>query len=321
MTRRGLLKTAGWSAGAGAGVLALGLPAAQPEIRIVEGSQREKLADGSTGRVVEFRSSDGTFLPAYMRRPGASGPFPVVVLLHGGAAHKEVTYSLGRTMIPPAGSFSAAGWAVLSIDFRQNAAPRSIEWDDAIAAIEAVRRLQFIDGSRVALFGGSHGAGVISRLASRAGVRCAVLCAPAALDLIEVSKAVGRGVEVVPVLKKMIAEAERKHGAKMAEIERDPARHGYESALTEAPNVRFPILIVNGRNDTSAPVSVVEAYAQRLRALGKEVETYFPDNGLHGFYFGFLDNRGTGKPPNVTPETKEAARRAVDFIRKHFAPR
>jgi dipeptidyl aminopeptidase/acylaminoacyl peptidase len=228
---------------------------------------------------------------------------------------------LGRTTIPPAGSFVAAGWAVFSIDFRQNAASRSIEWDDAIAAIEAVRHLPFIDGNRVALFGGSHGAGVISRLASRTDVRCAVICAPAALDLIEVSKAVGRGVEVVPILKKMIAEAEQKHGAQMAEIEKDPAKYGYESALTEAPKARFPILIVNGRNDTSAPTSVVEAYAERLRTLGKEVETYFPDNGLHGFYFGFLDNRGTGKPPNVTPETQEAARRAVNFIRKHFALR
>jgi dipeptidyl aminopeptidase/acylaminoacyl peptidase len=267
---------------------------------------------------MEFRAPDGTLIPAYLRRPNATGPFPVVVLLHGGAANQEVTYSLGRAAIPPVASFAAAGWAVLSIDFRTKAAQRSIEWDDALAAIDAVKRVPFIDGKRVALFGGSHGAGVLSRLASRADVQCAVLCAPAALDLIEVSKAVDRGVEVVGVLRKMIVEAEKRYGAKMAEIEKDPAKYNYESALTEAAKVRFPILIVNGRNDTSSPASVVQAYADRLRTLGKAVETYFPENGLHGFYFGFLDNRGTGKPPNVTPETKEAAGRAVVFIRKHF---
>lgn len=212
----------------------------------------------------------------------------------------------------------AAGGAVFAIDFRPNAPLRSIEWDDASAAIEAVRRVPFIDRKRVALFGGSHGAAVISRLATRVNVQCAVMCAPAALDLIEVSKAVAQGVEVVGVLKKMIAEAEQKHGAKMAQIEKDPAKYGYESALTEAAKVRFPVLIVNGRNDTSAPTSVVQAYAGKLRSLGKPVEMYLPENGLHGFYFGFLDNRNTGKPADVTPETKEAASRSVAFIRKYF---
>ena len=287
-------------------------------IRHVVGAGIEKLPDGSTGRIVEFRGSDGTYIPAYMRRPSGNGPFPVVVILHGGAAHKDVTYSIGRAAIPPAANFVAAGWAVFSIDFRSSAAERSVEWGDAIAAIEAVRRLPFIDGKRVALFGGSHGAGVISRLASRVDVQCGVLCAPAALDLIEISKAVANGVEVVGVLKKMIAQAEQKYGAKMAEIEKDPAKYGYESALTEAPKVRFPILIVNGRNDTSAPPSVVEAYANKIRSLGKPIDMYLPANGLHGFYFGFLDNRNTGKPADVTPETKEAASRAVAFIQKYF---
>ncbi|MFB3828215.1 MAG: alpha/beta hydrolase family protein [Bryobacteraceae bacterium] len=278
----------------------------------------ERFDDGSAGRVTTFTGAGGVEVPAYLRKPAGPGPFPVVVLLHGGAASPPVTYSLGRATIPPVADFVAAGWAVFCADFRPKAAARSIEWEDAIAAIETARRLPFIDGRRVALFGGSHGAGVIARLTSRTDVQCAVLCAPAALDLIEVSKAVNRGVEVVGVLKKMIAEAEKRHGATMAEIEKDPAKYNYESALTEASRVRFPILIVNGRNDTSSPTPVVQAYADRLRALGKTVDTYFPDNGLHGFYFGFLDNRGTGKPPNVTAETKEAARLAVAFIRKHF---
>jgi hypothetical protein len=49
----------------------------------------------------------------------------------------------------------------------------------------------------------------------------------------------------------------------------------------------------------------------RLHTLGKEAEAYFPENGPHGFYFG---------GPKPIPETEEAARRAVAFMRKHFAP-
>ena len=108
----------------------------------------------------------------------------------------------------------------------------------------------------------------------------------------------------------MVAQAKQKYSVPLDQVAANPAKYGYESALTEAPKVRFPILIVNGRNDTSSPTPVVQAYADKLRASGKEVETYFPENGVHGFYFG---------RPGVTPETREAARRAVEFIRKQFA--
>jgi hypothetical protein len=48
----------------------------------------------------------------------------------------------------------------------------------------------------------------------------------------------------------------------------------------------------------------------RLSAAGKQVETYQPANGPHGFYFGRPD----------IPETKEAPRLAVEFFRKCFRP-
>jgi hypothetical protein len=59
----------------------------------------------------------------------------------------------------------------------------------------------------------------------------------------------------------------------------------------------------------ASPVSAIEAYAGRLRASAKQVETYFPDNGPHGFYFGL---------PSAIPETGEAAKRAVAFIRRYL---
>jgi acetyl esterase/lipase len=45
------------------------------------------------------------------------------------------------------------------------------------------------------------------------------------------------------------------------------------------------------------------------RAVGKQVETYEPDNGPHGFYFGHPD----------LPESQEAAKRAVAFFKEQFA--
>ncbi|MCX7016975.1 MAG: prolyl oligopeptidase family serine peptidase, partial [Candidatus Sumerlaeota bacterium] len=185
-----------------------------------------------------------------------------------------------------------------------------IQWDDAIIAVEKARGLPSIDPKRVAVVGGSHGGLTFSRVASRVDATCGVLCAPAILDLCEISKAVANGGKVPGSVMNLVRGLEAKSGATVDEIEKDPDRYGYSSALTEAAKVRFPLLIINGRNDTACPCSVAEIYVQKLRAAGKEVDTYFPDNGPHGFYFG---------SPQEIPETAVAAQRMVEFITKQFA--
>ncbi len=101
---------------------------------------------------------------------------------------------LGRSMQSPVEDFINAGWAVYSIDYRpsEKIAIVTIEFDDSVEAVKAVRKLPFVDPNRVGLMGGSHGAQVSSRLVSRVDVRGAALCAPAAIDLIEVKKAVDK---------------------------------------------------------------------------------------------------------------------------------
>ena len=102
--------------------------------------------------------------------------------------------------------------------------------------------------------------------------------------------------------------SQKERGAPAEEIEKNPAKYGYSSALTEVAQVRSPILIINGRNDDNSPVSIIDLYVKKLRAAGKQVETYLPDNGPHGFYFGRPD----------IPEWKEFMRRAVGFFRQRF---
>jgi endo-1,4-beta-xylanase len=291
-------------------LLALSLLAALAHAGAAAEDPWERLADGSLGRTTTFRGAGDVAIPAYIRKPKGPGPFPVVILLHGGRYGKEATYGLGRSTRSPTADFLKAGWAVYSIDYRPN--PKitldPIETEDTVAAVKAVRKMPFIDGRRVGMLGGSHGANVASRVVSRVDVQGAVLCAPAALDLIEVKKAAGRGEAVVPILKKLVADMEKKHGARAEEIAKDPKKFGYSSALTEAAQVRCPLLIINGRNDDNSPVSIIDVYVQKLRAAHKKVETYLPKNGPHGFYFG---------RPSI-PESKEAKRRAVAFFQKCF---
>jgi acetyl esterase/lipase len=67
--------------------------------------------------------------------------------------------------------------------------------------------------------------------------------------------------------------------------------------------------LISGRNDVNAPLAVMDAYVDKLRAAGKEVETYHPDNGPHGFYVGL---------PRPIPETAESTRRAIAFLKVYF---
>src|SRR6516164_7843564 len=163
----------------------------------------ERFPDGSTGRAEEFQGLGGIAIPAYIRKPDGPGPFPVVVMLHGGRYGKAATVGMGRSMRSPTVDFLKEGWAVYSVDYRPTETMlEPIEIDDTIEAVKTVRKMPFIDPGRLGFLGGSHGANVASRLIARVDARGVVLCAPAALDLIEVKKAPGRGEAIVPILKR-----------------------------------------------------------------------------------------------------------------------
>jgi enterochelin esterase-like enzyme len=78
--------------------------------------------------------------------------------------------------------------------------------------------------------------------------------------------------------------------------------------MTDAADVRCPVLIVNARNDDNSPIPVIDAYVKKLRAAGKQVETYLPATGGHGFYWGRPD----------VPEYQESTRLAVAFFQQQF---
>ncbi len=270
----------------------------------------ERFPDGSLGRATEFRGAGGLAIPAYVRKPQGAGPFPVIVLLHGGGPSKSATYGAAR-LPSPTGDFLRAGWAVYSIDFRPNHSTvrlPPVEIDDTVKAVQAARQLPFVDPKRVGLLGGSHGGHVMARVMARVDTRGAILCAPANLDEIEIKNAVGRGEKIIRPLTRFVDEMEKKHGVTMEEIAKDPKKYHYNSPLTEVAQVRCPVLFISGRNDVASPASIVAIYVQKLKEAGKQVETYQPDNGPHGFYFGHPD----------LSETREAAKRAVAFFQKQF---
>jgi acetyl esterase/lipase len=158
------------------------------------------------------------------------------------------------------------------------------------------------------MVGGSHGGHITGRIVSRTPLACAVLFAPAGLDLISLARLAENGTPIGGN-QRLVREYEQRAGAKMSEIKQDPAKYQYSSLLTEIPQAKCPVLMVSGRNDNNAPLPVMEAYERAMRAARHEAEAYHPDNGPHGFYFGI---------PQVIPETAESTRLTVAFIKRVF---
>jgi len=267
----------------------------------------EKLPDGTLGRETEFHGVGGLAIAAYVRKPAGAGPFPAIVWMHGGKDSKQATINMGRSQALPFQEFARQGWVIYSADYRPGGAFTQVDYEDTVRAVEAARALPFVDPKRVGYAGQSHGANTGTRVVSHVDLNGAVLMAPAAMDFIEVKKAIKAGVKLVPVLSQIVAGQEKIYGAPMEEIAKNPAKYGYTSGITEAAQVRCPLLIENAKDDDNSPPSVIEAYVKALRAAGKQVETYQPEHGGHPVYFHDL------------PESKEAARRAVVFFQKVFA--
>jgi dipeptidyl aminopeptidase/acylaminoacyl peptidase len=291
----------------------------------------ESLPSGIQGQRAEFDGVGGIRIAGYVRKPSGPGPFPLVIFIHGGAptakpvqatAGEELaklraaeatraSNQLGRANHPPLPDFLAQGWAVYSIDFRPN--PRytldPLEWDDTLIAINKARNWSFVVANRIAMVGGSHGGHVVGRMVSRTPLVCAVLNAPAGLDLISLSKLADQGTNIGGN-QRLVREFEQRAGVKIAAAEKDPAAYQYSSLLTEVPQAKCPILMVSGKNDQNAPLPVMEAYVKAMNAAGHEAVSYHPDNGPHGFYFGL---------PQTIPETAESTRHAIEFIKRQFA--
>ncbi|MCW0218997.1 MAG: putative Ig domain-containing protein [Prosthecobacter sp.] len=271
----------------------------------------ENLADGSEGRTTFYVSALGETIPAYVRKPAGAGPFPLVILVHGGGTSQSGTYSLGRSMNPPTANFIAAGWAIYSIDFStvSGNAVAEAEWELAARAVETARRLPYVDSRRIAMFGQSHGGILTCSAASKLDILCAIPCAPAAIDPIAAWRFTQSGGVISTALQGEVDRITTLYGVPMATLAASPRAYGYFDITDEASKVRHPLFLVSGLNDTSAPPPVLHDYGLALTAAGKYFETYYPEDGPHGFV--------VSSP--LIPETYEFIDRTVTFISKYFS--
>jgi dienelactone hydrolase len=121
-------------------------------------------------------------LPGTLALPKGDAPakgWPAIVLVHGSGAHdRDETIGPNRPFLDIARGLAAQGVAVLRYEKRSKARPQdyadgtitidSETTDDAVAAVEALRKVPGIDPSRVFVLGHSQGGMMAPRIAAHA---------------------------------------------------------------------------------------------------------------------------------------------------------
>lgn len=265
-------------------------------------------------------ASDGHRGLAVLRKPPGAGPFPVVVWFHGGLTTFPLARLQGKARDLATGPrFLAAGYVFVAPTYRsRDIDPQAIDTvEDALATVDYVRKLPFVDQQSIVVGGCSGGGDLALQIAMRTEV-CAVVAE-------EPASVVTTGL----FNKSLAKQAERYTAADAYFLSLDGRRYYTDefqrTFRAKATNIRAPILIVQGDVDReeirinrfNADVLIPELHALRKQV---EVKTY-PDQ-VHCFCDASgIPRRGDGsfaRTPASWPAAALKAFQDIDaFCRRH----
>jgi dipeptidyl aminopeptidase/acylaminoacyl peptidase len=262
-------------------------------------------ADSPVERVF-IKSKDGVYVAAAVRKPKGNGPFPVLVHFHGAPGGRGidqlVTWARGDFGSPVFERVLQEGYVVVIADYRgedfstfadQPPATAVTSADDAVAVIDHVRKLPYVDAQRIHVYGVSLGGDVTMHLLTRTSVRAAILGAGAPIRFL--------GIKPNP----NASPADRLRDATM-----DEAR-----ATSNIEKVTTPILILVGTDDPLLQLN--RALHDRLEKSGKRVRLEIYEHGYHDFVMG---PQGQNRPDLKGGEqlldiTLQALESALKFVK------
>jgi dipeptidyl aminopeptidase/acylaminoacyl peptidase len=242
------------------------------------GIKSESLA---RGEMISYPSSDGQTINALYLKPAAfrlGNPPPAVVVVHGGPDWQ--TYD---DFNPERQALAEAGFAVLAPNFRGSTGfgkefleANQKDWggadrQDIIDGVKFLAKRGELDPKRVGITGGSYGGYMtLISLAKNKGEWAAGVEAYGMPDL----------VQDYELSKERFADW---YATQMGTPKTDEALFHDRSAVNFLDNIKAPLLIFQGANDTNVPKAESERVYNKLKAMGRDAElVVYPDEG-HGF--------------------------------------
>ncbi|MGB3203483.1 MAG: prolyl oligopeptidase family serine peptidase [Crinalium sp.] len=230
----------------------------------------------SSWQSIHFPSSDGTQIQAWLALPLASKkPFPTIIHVHGGPAEVVV-----EGFSPSCQAWLDHGFAWLSVNYRGSTSfgktfERAI-WGNLgqleVEDMAAARRWLVDQGIAVsnAIFvtGASYGGYLtLQALGKYPDLWAGGMAEVAIADWFLMYE---DQVEMLRSYQQVL------FGGTPSQ---KPEIHRLASPITYAEQVRAPILIIQGRNDARCPARQMQAYEQRMRSTGKNIQVHWFDAG------------------------------------------
>jgi dipeptidyl-peptidase-4 len=253
-----------------------------------------------------IKSKDGAYVAAAIRKPKGDGPFPAIIIFHGAPGGRGmeqlVGWSRGEHGGPVWERFLREGFVVAVADYRggdwntmnvPSSGASATAVDDGLAVIDFVKRLPYVNASRVSLYGVSLGGNLVAFLIAKApDIHAAVLGAPAPFWFLGVEMQRGGSTPPKP----------------------DPA----VAAANIAP-VRTPVLILAGTADRLLPLATL--LHDELSRAGKDVRLDVYEHGYHDFVLGPQGQKRPDLPQGevLLQGTLDALELSVAFVKSPAA--
>jgi len=229
-------------------------------------------------KVLSIPGRSGNEVTAVVRQPPGRGPFPAIILLHGGLSPYPLqALKQESQMRPNYTRFLAAGFLIVVPTFRsreENPQTRDA-LDDCLAVVDYVKKMPVVDSSSVAVLGGSGGGSLALELAGETDLCAIVAGEPASV-----------------LFTGLMVRGMSDRGPAFQETMRNPKDH-YTPELqkftrAKVAQIHCPVLIVHGNIH---PLKIInqEIIVPEMKAAGKSVEYIEYAGQQHGFWWGAAD--------------------------------
>ncbi|HEY2542949.1 MAG TPA: S9 family peptidase [Gaiellaceae bacterium] len=234
--------------------------------------------DFRSPELIRYPSFDGREIPAWLYRPDGDGPSPFALLIHGGPEAQErpifrpyVQYLLSRgigvlaTNIRGSSGYGKTYQKLIHHDWGGG------DLEDWRHAAEWLKAQPYVDGDRLAVFGGSYGGFATLSCVTRLPEYWR-----AAVDIVGPSNLLTFVRAVPPQWLRFMAE-----WVGDPDTEEEYLRE--RSPITYVDQVRAALMVIQGAKDPRVVKSESDQMVERLKELGRDVEyVVFEDEG-HGF--------------------------------------
>lgn len=229
---------------------------------------------------ISFPSSDGQIIQGWLGIPEGDGPFPTVIETHGGPQAVQC-----NNFSPNAQAWLDHGFAYLTINYRGSSTfgrefeqkiwgqPGHWEIEDLVASRHWLVKQDIAKADSILLTGWSYGGYLTLLGLGRAQELWAGGMA---------------GIAIADWVMSYEDSAEALRGYQVSLFggtpDEKPEQYRISSPITYAENVKAPVLIIQGLNDTRTPPRAVSAYEAKMKSLGKDIEVSWYDTGHVGSF-------------------------------------